>query len=157
GLLIAALPAPLGRIVMLSHVAEQLRWPDGRRVEIGGRERAGDTADARGTGHLIEFRLEAGIPVWRYDVEGLVLEKRAFLRHQPDTCGLICMLAGGPGRSELVLRPWVNFRGQELPVTEPLGWPYEFRSIGERCEVALKGRTLPVLRLLVVADAATFT
>ena len=31
GLLIAALPAPLGRIVMLSHVAEQVRWPDGRR------------------------------------------------------------------------------------------------------------------------------
>ena len=35
GLLIAALPAPLGRIVMLSHVAEQLRWPDGKRAEIG--------------------------------------------------------------------------------------------------------------------------
>src|SRR5438105_10390603 len=55
GVLIAALPAPLGRIVMLSHLAEQLRFPDGRRVEIGGRERSGDSQDAHGVGHLIEF------------------------------------------------------------------------------------------------------
>src|SRR5262245_36937748 len=50
GLLIAALPAPFGRIVMLSHVAEQVRR-DGRRIEIGNRERAGDTPDAVGTGY----------------------------------------------------------------------------------------------------------
>ena len=30
GLLIAALPAPLGRMVMLSHVAEQVKLADGR-------------------------------------------------------------------------------------------------------------------------------
>ncbi|MGZ3668096.1 MAG: glycogen debranching enzyme N-terminal domain-containing protein, partial [Ktedonobacterales bacterium] len=75
GLLIAALPAPLGRMVMLSHVAEQLTLADGRCVEIGGRERSGDAPDARGTGYLTEFRLEAGLPVWRYDVGGLIIEK----------------------------------------------------------------------------------
>src|SRR5581483_5182731 len=64
GLLIAALPAPLGRIVMLIHIAEQLRAPDGRRVEIGGREQSGENQDARGHGHLVEFRLEGGLPVW---------------------------------------------------------------------------------------------
>src|SRR5919202_5201811 len=67
GLLIAALGAPLGRTVMLSHVAEQLRFPDGRRIEVGGRERTGDAPDKQGTGHLVEFRLEGGLPVWRYD------------------------------------------------------------------------------------------
>src|SRR5437762_10169426 len=59
GLLIAALGAPLGRTVMLSHVAEQVRFPNGRRVEIGGRERSGAVPDAHGTGYLSEFRLEA--------------------------------------------------------------------------------------------------
>ena len=49
GLLIAALPAPLGRVVMLSHVAEQVRLPDGRCVEIGGRERSGYAPDAHGS------------------------------------------------------------------------------------------------------------
>src|SRR3989442_2762602 len=66
GLLIAALGAPFGRTVMLSHVAEQLQTADGRRLEIGGRERTSDSKDAQGTGCLTEFRLEDGLPVWHY-------------------------------------------------------------------------------------------
>src|SRR5436189_6447452 len=54
GVMIAALPAPLGRIVMLSHVAEQVRWPDGKRIEIGGREQSGQNPDTRGHGDLVE-------------------------------------------------------------------------------------------------------
>src|SRR5579872_5074578 len=65
GLLIAALRAPLGRTVMLSHVAEQLRGANGERTEIGGRERTDAAPDAPGTGSLVEFRLESGLPVWR--------------------------------------------------------------------------------------------
>src|SRR5204862_4021309 len=52
GLLIAALGAPFGRTVMLTHVAEQVRRADGRRLEIGGRERTSDAPDAQGTGFL---------------------------------------------------------------------------------------------------------
>jgi len=36
GLLIASLPAPLGRIVMLSQISEVLRFPDGEVVQING-------------------------------------------------------------------------------------------------------------------------
>src|ERR671914_553813 len=36
GLLIAALPAPLGRLVMLSQVHEQLHFPDGTDVPLSG-------------------------------------------------------------------------------------------------------------------------
>src|SRR5436189_2011851 len=61
GMLIAALPAPLGRTVMLSHVGEQVRFADGTRVQFGGREQSGDTPDVHGTGCLTEFRLEAGL------------------------------------------------------------------------------------------------
>src|SRR4051794_17007290 len=42
GLLIAALPSPFGRVVMLNHLAEVLRLPDGRELIIGGEERGGD-------------------------------------------------------------------------------------------------------------------
>ena len=35
GLLIAALPAPYGRMVMLNHVAEEFRLPDGSVVALG--------------------------------------------------------------------------------------------------------------------------
>src|SRR6266702_7821195 len=56
GLLVAALASPLGRIVMLSHVAEQLRLADGRQIEIGGRERYAQASDAERTGYLVAFR-----------------------------------------------------------------------------------------------------
>src|SRR4026207_531005 len=40
-LLIAALPAPLGRQVMLNHLSELVRLPDGRTFLFGGEERPG--------------------------------------------------------------------------------------------------------------------
>ena len=39
GLLIAAMPAPLGRMMLLNHVSEQLRLPDGSIVQLSGEER----------------------------------------------------------------------------------------------------------------------
>ncbi len=157
GLLIAALGAPLGRTVMLSHVAELLRFPDGRLAEIGGREGSGDAPDARGVGHLVEFRLEAGLPVWRYDVDGVIVEKRLFLPHMQNTVHLLYDLVAGADTVELALRPSVNFRAQEVPVSQPLGSPYEFRACGDQQEIALNTGPFPPLRLKLWADGATFT
>jgi predicted glycogen debranching enzyme len=157
GILIAALPAPLGRIVMLSHVAEQVRLADGREVEVGGRERSGDASDAHGAGYLTEFRLEAGLPVWRYEIEGLVIEKRLFLPHMQNTVHLMYELVSGGDLVELALRPSVNFRAQEAPVSEPLGSPYEFRAVGDQFEICLTGSALPPLRVKLWSTDATFT
>lgn len=157
GLLIAALPAPLGRIVMLSHLAEQLTLADGRCVEIGGRERSGDARDAHGTGYLTEFRLEAGLPVWRYDVEGLIIEKRLFLPHMQNTVHVSYELLSGASDVRLWLRPSVNFRAQESPVSEPLGAPYEFHAVAGHFELALAGSPVPPLRIKVTAKDTAFT
>src|SRR5947208_3532362 len=62
GLLIAALPAPLGRIVMLNHLSERLRLADNRGIWLGGEERAGGSLDLPGAPYLKEFRLEEGLP-----------------------------------------------------------------------------------------------
>ena len=157
GMLIAALPAPFGRVVMLSHVAEQLRFADGRRIEIGGRERLPDAPGPKGSEYLVSFRLEAGLPVWRFDIDGIVIERRVFLTHMQNTVHIIYELLEGPAQVELGLRPSSNFRAQESPVSEPLGWPYEFRSVGDCCELALKDSTLPPLRMLVFGEDGTFT
>src|SRR5262249_54154070 len=84
GLLIAALPAPLRRQMMLNHLSELLRLPDGRSARFGGEERVG-TLELHGAEYLTEFRLEMGLPVWRYDVGGLAFEKRVVLPHQQNT------------------------------------------------------------------------
>src|SRR3954464_6981091 len=85
GLLVAALPAPLGRMVMWSHVSEFLRFNDNDIISLGGEERAGGQLDLHGADYLREFRLEEGLPVWTYHVRDLVLEKRVTLPHLQNT------------------------------------------------------------------------
>src|SRR3954447_26545717 len=79
GLLIAALPSPYGRRMYLNDVAEQLRFQDGHIVQLGGEHRAHSDLRVYGRDYLREFRLERGLPVWTWDVEGVTLEKRLVL------------------------------------------------------------------------------
>ncbi len=59
GLLIAALPAPLGRVVMLDRLAERLRGRNGASYRLGGEERP-NRLDLPGARLLTEFRLDGG-------------------------------------------------------------------------------------------------
>jgi predicted glycogen debranching enzyme len=88
GLLVAALPAPLGRTLMLAQLSELIRLPGGRSVRFSGEERSGAPLAVHGADYLIEFRLDAGLPVWRYRVDGVVLEKSVLLVHQQNTVHL---------------------------------------------------------------------
>jgi predicted glycogen debranching enzyme len=157
GLLIAALPAPLGRTVMLSHLADEIHWPDGRQRQLGDLEWRGSAPATIGASSLVEFRLEAGLPVWRYEIDGLVIEKRVFFTHMQNTVQVIYELLDGGDGVELALRPSMNFRAQEAPVSEPLGSPYEFRAVGDRHEIELPVSGLPPLRMVLRGDeGATF-
>src|SRR5918998_5198209 len=124
GLLISALPTPLGRTVMLNHLAEWLRLPDGRRFHVGGQERAGGTLELPGARHLTEFRLEEGLPVWRYDLEGAAVEKRVLMPHKQNTVHVNYRLLSGDGPVRLRLMPSVHFRSHDAPVNEPLPSSY---------------------------------
>src|SRR3954467_6727796 len=66
GLLVAALPAPLGRVMMLNHAAEEIRLEDGRIVGLGGGdERSAGAFHNEDLRAFSGFRLETGVPVWR--------------------------------------------------------------------------------------------
>src|SRR6267142_3172982 len=118
GLLVAAHPAPLGRLMMFNHLSEYVRLPDWRTVQFGGEERAGGELQLHGAAYLTEFRLEAGLPVWRYVVEGLTIEKRVLLPHLQNTVFIQYRLVSGQGTVRLKLRPSVHFRGHDAPVSE---------------------------------------
>src|SRR5262245_23309601 len=75
GLLVSAFPAPLGRVVMLSHFAEEIALPDESVVHFSGEELSEEHLNLHSAEFLTEFRLEAGLPVWRYDIRGCILEK----------------------------------------------------------------------------------
>src|SRR5258707_15690974 len=62
GLLVAALPAPLGRVVMFNHLAEFLHLPDADTIALGGDEPS-ESDGPDGQHFVTEFRVEAGMPV----------------------------------------------------------------------------------------------
>ncbi|CAN5543222.1 amylo-alpha-1,6-glucosidase [soil metagenome] len=155
GLLIAALPAPLGRVVMLNHLLEEVRLPDGSWVRLGGEERP-EALELYSAGNLREFRLAMGLPVWRYEVEGYVLEKRLFMPHRQNTTYVTYRLLSGEGTLRLRLRPALHFRPHEAPVDEPFELPYTLTVIGERYEITGEPR-LPALRLLLLGENRAFT
>jgi predicted glycogen debranching enzyme len=157
GLLIAALPAPLGRTVMLGQVTEMIRLRSGKVIRFGGEEFAGGRLDLHGAEHLAEFRLEGGLPVWRYSADGVVFEKRLMLAHRQNTVFLNYRLLQGDGPVRLKLRPQVHFRGHEDPVNKPLADEYSLTVINERGELSIPGSEFPPLRFRLFAEETAFT
>jgi predicted glycogen debranching enzyme len=157
GLLIAALPAPLGRMVMWSHVSEFLRFGDDDVVSLGGEERAGGKLDLQGADFLREFRLEDGLPVWTYRVRDLVLEKRVLLPHLQNTVHVSYRILEGTKRPRLELRPAFHFRHHETPVNEGPAAPYKLAAVEGRYEItSVRGR-LPPLRMKLCDCESAFT
>ena len=118
GLLVAALPTPLGRMVLLSHLWERVRLPDRTVVVLSAEERMG-ARELDGARKLVEFRLEDGLPVWLYDLGGRTLEKRVLMPHRQNTVYVQYALRG-EGTLRLILRPSTPFRPHHAPVNEPL-------------------------------------
>jgi predicted glycogen debranching enzyme len=153
--LVAALPTPFGRTVMLNYVWERLRYPDGRVVSLhnmietpGGRE-----FDA--ARWLRSFRLEAGLPVWTFEAENVRIEKRVLMPHLQNTTHITyTLLSNEPVRLEL--RPLVAFRLHEAPVNHPVAAPYGLYALGDRFELA-PGGDLPPLRMFVYGSEKAFT
>ena len=157
GLLVAALPAPLGRVVMWNHVSEFLRFNDGELVSLGAEERAGGQLDLKGAEYLREFRLEDGLPVWIYRVRDLVIEKRVLLPHLQNTVHVSYQIIGRGQGPRLELRPAFHFRHHEAPVDQPLGEPYKLTAVNDRYEIASSRRRVPPLRMRLHGPASAFT
>src|SRR5690348_12411074 len=115
GLLIAALPAPLGRMVMFNHLIDSFRTPQGENVSLLLQQP--DGGEPVPVGSLDSFSLEFGLPVWRYEAAGYVLEKRVVLPYRANTVHLNYRLIEGPTPIRLRLRPGFHFRPHEAAAT----------------------------------------
>jgi predicted glycogen debranching enzyme len=154
GILIAALPNPLGRLMMLNGLSERLRLPDRRVFYTGAEELSGITPEE--TLPVSGFRLEAGLPVWRYEIEQYVLEKRLLMPYRQNTVYVSYWLVSGPDSLRLGLRPAIRFRPHDAPVNAGTGKDYTLSVFEDQFEVSA-GPDLPVLRLLLCGPAAAFT
>ena len=156
GYLVASLPAPLGRIVALQNLTVALQSRDGDLTTLSAEDRDGRDLDLPAARHLREFRLEAGLPVWEFEVGGLTIEKRVVMPYLQNTVHVVFRLLDSPGAAiDLNLRPAVHFRSYEAPVTTP--HPEEHRVVveGDRYEL-LAGEDLPTLRMTIVGQRPVF-
>jgi predicted glycogen debranching enzyme len=155
GLLIAALPAPLGRTLMLNHLAESLVFPDGRVVQFGGDDPSHGPQKTF-SNSLVEFRLENHLPVWRYLVDGVEIEKRVLMLYLQNTVHVTYRLLEGHEEYRVQLKPSVHFRPFESDVGVPFASDYELRTRGVQFELdSREGH--PPLRLCVEAAEAFFS
>jgi predicted glycogen debranching enzyme len=153
GLLIAALPAPFGRMVMLNHLSELLRLQDGRLIELSGHGRDQEDNPAH---YISEFRLENHLPVWRYEVEGIILEKCILFLYGQNTVHISYHLLSEHEDVRLELRPGLHFRGHEHGVNEAFHGEYRLSVSGVQYEVA-RDDLLPRLRMVMEGEHAAFT
>src|SRR5215471_19330181 len=147
-LLIAALPAPLGRHVMFNHLAEELEQGDETVVRLNALDLAGVEIE-RCPEALSEFYLEAGLPVWIFEVGRVRLERRVLLPHLQNTVYVNYRLLTAAGNVRLRLRPSFHFRPHEASVGSGNAPHYTLAAVEQGFE--LRAHHLPPLRMCLVA------
>ena len=151
GLLIAALPSPFGRTMMLNQLHEHLVMADGSVIGLCGEQTSPESADTSMSQYLAEFRLESGLPVWRFEIGQTVLEKRLVMPYRQNTVHVIYRMVSGEGTATIELRPALYFRPHEGRVDEPIQSPYTLVIVEDRYEV--RGwQNHPVLRLQLLGE-----
>jgi predicted glycogen debranching enzyme len=156
GMLVASLPAPLGRVVMLNHLLERVRLPGRGVIWLGDQDEVAGRNAADEHEHLAEFRLELGLPVWVYRVDGFTIEKRVLMPHSQNTVHVTYRVLEGDGVVRFNLRPSVHYRGYEAAVDESPVQNYTIAATGNRYELSA-GPEMPVLRMLLIGDRAALT
>src|SRR5215467_4580413 len=132
GFLVAALPAPRGRTMMLNHLRAIIATDKGRA-------RLWEQPDPEGIGGplvtLREFRLELGLPVWTFEHQGNVIETRIIMPHRQNTVFITCQRISGSGRMKLSFDPWIQFRPHEGALTGLTDNQYAMRVHGGCYEI----------------------
>jgi predicted glycogen debranching enzyme len=150
-LLVAALPG-MGRTVMFNHLAEVLKLPGGKEVRLSTEELV-DSAFEPYTASLAEFRLEAGLPVWRYEIDSIKLEKRLLLTHMQNTVHVSYKVLEAPSPVRLRLRPSFHFRPHDASVAADEFPRYNVTAVKQGFEIY--GENVPPLRIFLPRGRAS--
>jgi maltooligosyltrehalose trehalohydrolase len=102
--------------------------------------------------HVHDFRLEALLPVWTFSVGDALLEKRVWMPFGQNTVHVHYRYLEGRSALRLHLRPALNFRAVEEPVSTPLRAPYGIAARDGRFEIA-SDPAFPPLRVRMIGGA----
>lgn len=134
-LLVAALPLPLGRHIMFNHLMEEVIIHD-KSYMLNCEEGPEGSLNIEALAYLKDFYLEDGMPVWRYHVHDVVIEKRIYMTYRQNTVYISYALLQGPEKVTLKLSPCIHFRHHESAVNLPFDDIYSIKIIGNRYEIS---------------------
>jgi predicted glycogen debranching enzyme len=153
GYLIAALPAPHGRTMMLNDILELVVSTDGKIIPLNGLDtEGGEYPDNQQ--YLTNFRLDAGLPIWTFEIDGTTLEKRVCLPYTQNTSYINYRVVSGPP-VKVQLRAAVSMRPHEAPVNTPIE-PYTFTVRDHNYELK-SSNDIPPLRIKLIGTAGAVT
>jgi predicted glycogen debranching enzyme len=152
GLLIAALPNPNGRFMTLHGLSERFRQAGREVLFAGPQNMAGGTSTMLTP---VEFRLECGLPVWKYDLWGGVIEKRVLMPYRQNTVYVEYRYTQGEGAIRIGLRPGIQFRNHDAKIDAEIHTEYTVEMRERRLEV--KSATDTAVLRLRTSPAAGFT
>ncbi len=153
GLLIAALPAPHGRMMMLNQV-EELLCIEGRKYHLTADDLSRATNTDTVSAFLKNFRLENGLPVFTYAADEFMLEKRLCMTHTQNTTYITYRLLRGK-TAQLDVRPAIDIRPHEGLLEGPKHEDYCFSAVSNGYELVV-AKELPALRLAWLGDGTSF-
>jgi predicted glycogen debranching enzyme len=150
GVLIAALPPPYGRRLMLTDLHEEL-YVSGERVG----QLTARAADEAELVPLTEFRLEVGLPVWMYDFGGIVVRKRLLMPRGQNTVHVLYELQEGAETVRLEVALAVHHRSHDDSVATPFDEyrPLEQTPFGHELVLG----ELPTLKLRIDGSRVEYT
>jgi predicted glycogen debranching enzyme len=107
---------------------------------------------------LREFRLELGLPVWTFEIDGQVIEKRIVMPHRQNTVIIACKRVSGTGSVQISFEPWIQFRAHEGTLSGLIDNQYALRVSAGRYEIEdTSAGDMPPLRMQLVGADSKFS
>ncbi|WP_263409796.1 amylo-alpha-1,6-glucosidase [Terriglobus tenax] len=153
GWLIAALPAPHGRTMVLNDLRERLTVGDKTYVLNCDDFVHSDGVDPISP-YLEEFRLENGLPVWRYRCDGNVIEKRVCMVHLQNTTYITYTLLEGEG-GRLQVQTAMQVRSHDGALWDLPQDRYRWSGVAQGFELRV-GDDLPPVKIAWRSDDGGF-
>lgn len=145
GLLVAALPTPYGRTIMLNFIRESVEL-NGQRHVLTQVEHDDEKNKVLQEVSLAEFRLENGLPTWVYKLPNqIVIEKKIFMVHMQNTVHIIYDILECPSSFKFMFQPFFDIRHHEASLQNPQK-PFNLKAIDRFFEIATSD--LPSLFLI---------
>lgn len=154
GIFVPNLPAPRGRTMMMPCLKEQAIFGD-RNVFLSGFEHTNGELESAMLQYLKSFRLDWQTPVWVFDLDGNILEKRILMDYGANSVYVSYSLLEGSSIN-LKLRIFSACRSHESHLGYPKKWPFSVTFQNDRYEIsAFEGA--PLVRMTLKPFKGQFT